>query len=81
MDFPNQKEAEKLGYSVCSYSGDKSIVSYNNGNMCLTIYDGKEAELSSSYKMIQLNTGKFSFPHENFHIFENQMLHLLNGVQ
>ncbi len=81
MDFPNQEEAKKLGYDIYSHSGDKSVVSYTKGQLCLTVYNGEEAELSSSYKMITLKTGKFSFPHELFHIFENQIMHLLNGVE
>lgn len=81
MDFPTFKEAVKLGYNLYSYSGDKTIVTYFKDKVCLTIYDGKEAELHSTYKMIQLKTGKFSFPHKNFYIFENQILHLLNGVK
>lgn len=81
MKFPNQDEVEKLGYSLYCFGGDKSIVSYCKDGLCLKVYNGKEAELSSSYKMIILKTGKFSFPNKNIHIFENQILRLLNGVE
>ncbi len=79
-NYPGYEEAQKLGYSLYCHNGDKSSVSYGKGKLCLTIYNGIEAELHSSYKMIQIKSGKFSFPHKNFHIFENQIMNLLNGV-
>ncbi len=80
MNFPNQHEAEKLGYSIYSHSGDKSTVCYYNGALTLTVYNGNEAQLLAVYKMIHLKSGKISFPHKNFHVFENQIMRLLNGV-
>lgn len=80
MNYQGQDEVEKLGYTLYCHNGDKSIVSYGKGKLCLTIYNGIEANLHSSYKMIQIKTGKFSFPNKNFHIFENQIIDLLNGV-
>jgi hypothetical protein len=81
MNFPGEEEAKKLGYSLYSHSGDKSSASYSKEKLCLTVYKSGDARLSSYYKLIRLESGKFSFPHENFHIFENQIIELLNGVE
>ena len=81
MNFPGEGEAKKLGYSLYSHSGDKSSATYSKGKLCLIVNKNGTARIIGIYKLIKLDTGEISFPNKNFHIFENQIMHLLNGVE
>jgi hypothetical protein len=77
--FPGQVEAKHLGYSLYATSGDKNSAIYNKnclpwGILSLRVTSKGEATLSSSYKMVRLEVGPFSFPHKNFVLFEQQLL-------
>lgn len=79
-NLPGQIEAEKLGYTLWFYSGDKDGATYSNGKLCLTVNKDGKASLSTQYKMVELSIKNFSFPSKNFGIFETQILEILNRI-
>ena len=77
MDLPGYEEALDLGYTVRYYGGDKKSASYMKNGVLLTIVSkeyGLEAHLELVWKLLLVKTPSFTFPNENFKVFENQVL-------
>lgn len=78
--LPGQQEAKRLGYSVYAYGGQKKAAFYTKDQLCLKVYKNGTAEIMANYKLIEIKTPNFSFPHPNFDLFEKQILAALAGV-
>ena len=80
-DLPGYKEAEALGYELHAYGRSRTMADYTKGKMNLTIYSSGKAKLLHVHGLITFTTGEISFPNENFHLFEKQMLEIINKVK
>lgn len=76
-ELPGETEAKQLGYDLHMYSGERDSAFYMKGQLCLRVSSKGEAIISASYKMVELRIGPIAFPHERFHIFEQQMIDCL----
>jgi hypothetical protein len=79
-NHPGYEEAQRLGYSTFSHAPNHSAT-YIKGEIALTVYLDGNAELHSQWKLVRLSTGKISFPHPRFEMFERQLRELLAGVE
>lgn len=74
MNLPGQELAEKLGYTLHSFSGDHATAHYIKNGISLDVWGTrKEAELSFPHGLLLVSTGKFGWPHPNFAQFERQV--------
>lgn len=74
MNLPGYDEAGELGYTLNMSGGDKSWATYcNNKGIFLTVYDDDTCKIEAFPGLLTISTGKLSFPHSNFSMFENQV--------
>lgn len=84
MKLPGHDEAKRLGYTLYSTNGDRSRATYmkEDRSVFLTVREAKGGEgetamLEATHKMVQLQIGPFSFPHQNIALFEAQLCECL----
>lgn len=82
--LPGYKEALRLGYTLATYSADRSYAVYCSRDMTLVVRRGvsgcrETAELCAfPIGALKLTTGDFTFPNKNFPEFERQVREILN---
>jgi hypothetical protein len=80
-NLPGYDEATALGYSLVSYSGNGKQANYYKDNKTLIINNKGNASLWDSIMMIELEIKSFSFPSNNFHLFEKSLDTILAAYQ
>ena len=78
LNLPGQAEAEKFGYSLLNFGGDRRSATYVKSDIWLTVHDDSTANLSSLIGMVQLRIGGFKFPNPHFAVFEKQIQSILD---
>jgi len=79
MDLIGYDFAKEHGFTVHSFSGDKTSVHYINedGIYLIVCYQHNgvdlEATLEFCYKLLSIKQGPFSLPNKNFNIFFKQI--------
>lgn len=85
---PGVTEAKRLGYDLLASSGGSGPAHYVRrkdglGSITLTVYplegERMEAELWSTWGIVQFHTPRFSFPGTNFVFFERTMWEILRA--
>lgn len=75
-DLPGYEEAKALGYNLNYHGGDRRSAVYTKLGIHLDIKkkdEGLEADLSFIEGLLIVQTLPFSFPNENFEVFETQI--------
>lgn len=80
-NLPGQEEAERLGYNVQYYTGDRQSATYIDNNslgLFLTVNNNGNnkftATLGMIYKLVEIEIKNFQFPHPHFKQFEIDLL-------
>ncbi len=80
-DLPGYDEALALGYHLTSYSNNRSSADYSKDSLVLVMTDKGKATLWACIGAVELEVKSFSFPNENFHLFEKNMNSILLAYQ
>ena len=84
--YPGEEEAKRLGYTLHSFTGQRTKANYVKGgvNLPATLHlsvsgqgEAQLAKLEAFIGIVRLSIDGFSFPNVNFPLFEKQIINIL----
>lgn len=80
--LPGYHEARRLGFTLTTHAANRNSATYQKGDKTLAVSRNSEGDVFATlnaypHGIIHVEIPRFSFPNENFPIFERQMDNVL----